>query len=282
MATTWEIRLPGDDPTYARQAAGEAFREVDRLERLLSRFQEGGEVWCVNHLREGEEFRLSEETHGCLLRALRMQEITGGAFHPGLGGVMDRVRSGGDWESELAAVARGCLALDDSLPLVVCVREGFQLDLGAIGKGYALECVRTLLSDWGFSTMLLNAGGSSLLGAGTAWEIRLHGDAVRPTVFLRDLAVGSSGLSVQGRHMVDVRTGTRDPRHHRSWAFCRNAADADALSTAAMFMDAAEIASALEALGSPGAVLLETMDGNRLVKHLQAHPADFAADLGLS
>lgn len=282
MATTWEIRLPSDDAAYARQAAGEAFREVDRLERLLSRFQEGGEVWCVNHLRAGEQLRLSEETHGCLLRAMRMQDITGGAFHPGLGGVMDRVRSGGDWQSELAEISRGCLAVDDVLPLVACVREGFQLDLGAIGKGYALECVRALLSDWGFSAMLLNAGGSSLLGAGTAWEIRLRGDAIRPSVLLRDLAVGSSGLSVQGRHMVDVRTGTRDPRHHRSWAFCRNAADADALSTAAMLMDGAEIDAALAAFGEPGAVLLETLAGNQLVKRLHAHPAGFAADLGLS
>ena len=79
MATTWEVRLPSEDRMYARQAATEAFREVDRLERLLSRFQEGGEIWCVNHLRTGEQLQLSEETHECLLSALRMHEMTQGA-----------------------------------------------------------------------------------------------------------------------------------------------------------------------------------------------------------
>lgn len=281
MATMWEIRLPSEDRVYARQAAMEAFREVDRLERLLSRFQEGGEIWCVNHLRKGEQLQISEETHGCLLRAMRMHELSGGYFHPGLGGVMDRVRAEGDWAPELATLDQGCLIVDEHSPVVECQAEGFRIDLGAIGKGYALDRIKVLLEEWGFSKMLLNAGGSSLLGAGQAWELRLLGDAIRPMIRLEGWAVGSSGTSVQGRHLVDARRGTREARHHRSWAFHREAAYADALSTAAMLMESAEIERMLADFDEPSVVLLETLEEGALVRRLHASADEWARALGL-
>jgi len=281
MATTWEIRLPSEDQAYARQAAAEAFREVDRIERLLSRFQEGGEIWCVNHLRTGGQLQISEETHECLLRAMKMHEVSGGAFHPGMGGVMDRVRAEEDWSPELRVLDQGCLVVDEQDPVVACAAEGFQIDLGAIGKGYALDRLRILLEEWGFSRMLLNAGGSSLLGIGQAWELRLLGDSIRPIIKLQDVAVGSSGTSVQGRHIVDPRRGVREARHHRSWAFHHEAAYSDALSTAAMLMEPEEIARMLADLAEPCVVLLETREGNRLVKRLHVSSDELARDLGL-
>ena len=281
MATTWEIRLPSEDRAYARQAATEAFREVDRLERLLSRFQEGGEIWCVNHMRTGERLQISEETHACLLQALRVHELSLGAFHPGLGGVMDRVRAEKDWAAELGVLEEGCLVVDDQAPVVACTAEGFRLDLGAIGKGFALDRLRTLLEEWGFSQMLLNAGGSSLLGLGMPWELRLRGDAIRPLIVLQDMAVGSSGTSVQGQHIVDTRRGTREAWHHRSWVFHREAAYADALSTAALVMESSEIEVMLRKVEEPAVVVLETMEGNQLIKRLHAVAEDLPRQLGL-
>lgn len=281
MATTWEIRLRTEDVAEARNAAGEAFREVDRLERLLSRFQEGGEIWCINHLKAGEQLHVNEETHECLLRAMRMHEVSGGAFHPGLGGVMDRVRAEDDWKDEFEALEQGCLVVDDESPIVACVAPGFQIDLGAIGKGYALDCIRKMLGEWGYSDMLLNAGGSSLLGTGGKWEVRLLGDSIRPMVSLQDMAVGSSGTSVQGQHIVDARSGAREAKNHRSWAFANEAAYADALSTAALLLNADEIEQMLATFGEPCVVLLETLEGNRLIKKLHSSSEEVARQIGL-
>ncbi len=92
---------------------------------------------------------------------------------------------------------------------------------------------------------------------------------------LQDMAVGSSGTSVQGQHIVDTRRGTREARHHRSWAFHQEAASADALSTAALLMESAEIEQMLATLAEPCVVLLETMEGNRLTKRLHASGKTF-------
>lgn len=282
MATLWEIRLPAEEEPYARQAAAEAFREVERMENLLSRFREGGDVWCLNHLPAGGELQLSEETAACLTRALEIQTLTNGAFHPGLGGVMDRVRAGESWEQSLTEINTGCLELAEDSTLVRCTQEGMRLDLGAIGKGFTLERVHALLVEWGFSAMLLSAGGSSVLAAGQPWEMRLRGDSIRPTVTLRDLAVGSSGSSVQGQHIIDVRRGTRETAHLRSWAICERAADADALSTATLQMEADEIEQTLAAFGAPCVIVLETFQDNRIVRRQFSSSESFAAGIGLN
>lgn len=283
MATTWEFRVEAEDPEIARRAAVEAFREVDRLERLLSRFVEGSDVWCLNHLQRGGQRRIGDETHACLMRAMEMQEITSGAFDAGLGGVMDAVRKESpDWKQSLAALGEGCLALDDAQPIVACVEPGFQLDLGAIGKGFALDWARRVLAEWEITSALLSAGGSSILCIGEQpWPIRMLGDFLRTDISLREAAVGSSGKSVKGDHIVDTRRQTRQTLHHRAWAFCTNAADADALSTAAMVMDEAEIGETLRRYAQPAVIVLETIEQSCLVKRIYSEHPDFAAAIGV-
>jgi len=286
MATTWEFRLLAADPENARRAATETFREVDRLERLLSRFVEGSDVWCLNRLPRGEHRRIGDETAACLARAVELQAITDGAFHPGLGSVMDIVRgenTAQDWRATLAAAEDGCLAIDDEHGVVACLEPGFQLDLGAIGKGFTLDFITHMLAEWEIDSALLSAGGSSLLAWGREpWNVRLLGDAIRPDVTLKNIAIGSSGLSVQGDHIVDARRQTRETQHRRAWAFCARAADADALSTAAMVMSADEITAAQQRLDEPSVIVLETVAEGRLAKRIHAQPAGFATALGLT
>ena len=60
---------------------------------------------------------------------------------------------------------------------------------------------------------------------------------------VENFAVGASGTSVLGAHIVDARTGkVPEKQPFRTWAFCANAAIADAMSTAFMLLDKSEIA----------------------------------------
>jgi thiamine biosynthesis lipoprotein len=103
-------------------------------------------------------------------------------------------------------------------------RPGVELDLGGIGKGYAVDRVVSLLRQRGIASALVNLGGSSVYGLGAppgrrAWEIGIQ-DPTDParvalTVPLRDRALSVSGGTqrffekdgVTYAHIMDPRTG---------------------------------------------------------------------------
>lgn len=249
MATAFEVRIASDDADYARRAATEAFVIVDRLENLLSRFREHSEISRLGRLDDGEGMRVSPETFECLRLATAMQAATGGAFDPALG---HRLAPDGNTEE------RGRLILypEDS----AVAREGgpVKLDLGAIGKGYALDLVARMLAEWELTSALLIAGGSSLLALDgptpdTGWEVTL---TRRQSFRLRRKALGASGGAIKGAHILDPRDGKPCHLHARTWAVATSAAEADALSTACMLLEPEEIAEVCAALPESGAALL--------------------------
>ena len=126
-----------------------------------------------------------------------------------------------------------------------------ELNLGSIGKGYALDRCRELLEAGGMTDFLLHGGQSSLLARGSrnpggdeGWWIGVR-DPLRPggrlgLLRLHDRALGTSGTGTQffyhaGRrygHILDPRTGQPAEGVLSSTVLARTAAEADALSTA--------------------------------------------------
>ena len=253
MATYWEVRLAHPDATYARQAARAAFAVADRLDGLLSRFREDSEVSQIRSLAPGEVLRISADTFHCLRLAAEMQTLTGGAFDPGLGAQMDIQRAGAAATNAAAAAAfpvRGHLLMDPE-NFTVGVQNGpVALDLGAIGKGFALDRMAEELETWDVPRALLVAGGSSILALdgpedAAGWEVSI---APSKTLRLHRCAVGASGTAVKGAHILDPRTGHPVPGPYRAWALHPCAAVADALSTAWMLLGPDEIGQACRAL----------------------------------
>lgn len=260
MATLFEFRLSHPDENYARQAMRAGFRELDRLEGLLSRFREGGDVWRINHASPGEVLRIGEECHACLLRAAAVSEATFGAFDPTVGAAAALAREGRGREADADALAEALaqrsafgLTVDEHAPFVRVNEERDTLDLGGIGKGFALDRVRGLLSDWGVENGLLCGGGSSLLAFGSpesgGWSVNLAGAREKTRGNLLDCSIGASGTGEQGLHLIDPRRGGQRCLHARAWAVATDAAAADAFSTAWMTMTREEIASVLRTNG---------------------------------
>ena len=272
MNTAFTVTIRSDDAALASSAAEAAFARIDGIERLLSRFNDTSDVACISALKPGEVGVVAPETMDALLACARACEATGGAFDPTVGPVMRRLKKAGmKWE-ELSkdvledAFARGGmqrLVLDAEHRRVSVKRDRLgrdtplELDFGGIGKGFALDaCAKVLedeqfemtdyLLDAGTSTQLVR-GGPWRIGVGGAWKGRTRCETV---LELRKGAVSGSGFELQGAHIVDVRRRTAARRWAQTWSRAKSAAVADALSTASLSMDVAEIERACAALGA--------------------------------
>jgi thiamine biosynthesis lipoprotein len=239
MATLFEIQCVHPAASYARQAAQAAFDLVDRLEQEQSRFVANSDVSRINHLSAGQGTRVSPSTMECLQIARRMYDVTGGAFDISIGS--------------------GLLGLE-LVPDEFAVHasaEGVRLDLGGIGKGYAVDRVGELLEEWEIRHALVHGGFSSVLALEAppdrdGWPLTLSSpwredQEVLARVSARHQAFSASGTQKKD-HIRDLRTGQALAGRAVWVALPREgegredaAAVAEALSTAFMVLPEEEV-----------------------------------------
>jgi FAD:protein FMN transferase len=251
MATVFEVYAVHPDERYAAQAAQAAFDLADRLERELSRFRSNSDITRVNNLASGESTSVGPSTLECLVIARHLFDLTGGAFDISIG------------------TGLPSLELDADDFKVRATADGVQVDLGGIGKGYAVDLMAELLEEWGIERALVHGGFSSVLALEApadrdGWPLTLS-DPGAPSRVLSRLSMRQTALSASGvrkaDHIVDPRTGEPVRGRLAAWvalprpaaAGVRAPADeaprlapgavADALTTAFMLLGAEEIAS---------------------------------------
>ena len=245
MATQFQVRIADEEKTYAAQTAQAAFALTDDLESRLSRFRANSEISHIAQLAVGEKLRLSGPVFACLKIAKQMEHTTRGTFSA-TATALQRQPTRPLWS-----------LLPDEFS-VRCDSGKLEFDLGAIGKGFALDRMAEVLREWSCSAFLLVAGGSSIL-AGDApketagWSCGLGDDNSPQRYWLKNCSLSGSGLAVKGRHIFDPRTGSPTVQRNRVWALTETAAESDALSTAAMIMHESEIA---EVVGKNGGWLV--------------------------
>jgi thiamine biosynthesis lipoprotein len=266
MATFFEIAVAGQEPDYARQAAAAAFRELDRLENELSRFVETSYISRANLLARGESILLSPDVLECLLIAADLTLATGRTFDPAYASVRPP-----DLAADLPPYQ-----LDPASFTLTSLAETLRLDLGAVGKGYALDWMANMLRDWGITAACLNSGGSSVLALGASapgengWPVGVGEGRSHRTIRLIDASLSGSGIAVQGHHLIDPRTGQPADRTTRTWALAPTAAQADGLSTGFFLMPEPEIAALCTTHPQIGAALATADDGLTVFGALQA------------
>jgi thiamine biosynthesis lipoprotein len=250
MGTIYELMIAGEEQSYAGQAAQAVFREIERLEGLFSRFNACSEIGQINRLEPGGSLRIGLETYECLRTAEQVRLETEGAFD-----VNFRKRTSGSWlpSYEVHCGASGFFIRIRS-GVLGQKAERLDLDLGGIGKGYALDRAVSILSDWSIRRYLVHGGTSTAAAAGSApglrpgesgWPVGVGGGWELPgmskRVLLKDRALSGSGTEVKGRHIKEPKTGRPADAHQAAWVSHPSAAAADALSTAFMVMDTKEV-----------------------------------------
>jgi thiamine biosynthesis lipoprotein len=240
MATEFQVRIAGEEKRYAAQAAQAAFALTDKLESQLSRFCANSDISQIAQLAPGGQLRVSEPVFACLEIAKKMELATRGAF----------------------SITATALKTQPAQPQWSLLKEQFSIrcdcgklefDLGAIGKGFALDRMAEVLREWDCPAFLLVAGGSSILAGepplGTAgWSCGLGDDNSPQRFWLKNGSLSGSGLAVKGQHIFDPRTGEPAARKDRAWALSPTAAESDALSTEAMVLDEANVSNVILSL----------------------------------
>jgi thiamine biosynthesis lipoprotein len=250
MGTIFEVLIAGQEAGYAAQASQAAFREVDRLEALFSRFNATSEIGQINRLQADGLLRVSLDAFECLKIAARVQRETAGAFD------VNFRRAGGPSKApdfDLTEAEAGFQVRLRQNFLGRPSAAGLDLDLGAIGKGFALDKAASILADWSVERFLIHGGTSTALAAGNApglsqgengWPVGVGGTWELPDVpkrvLLHGRALSGSGTEVKGRHIRDPRTGRPAEGHLAAWVSHPSAAESDALSTAFMAMSSKE------------------------------------------
>jgi thiamine biosynthesis lipoprotein len=247
MNTVFEVHVAGADARYGGEAAQAAFALVDRLEGELSRFRHNSDITRVNHLAAGEGTRVGEAALECLLIARHLYDLTGGAFDIAIG------------------TGLPSLEIDAEAFEVRASADGVRVDLGGIGKGYAVDLMAELLEEWNLERAFVHGGFSSAVAleppdAGDGWPLTLSDPREPSRIFtrlsMRQAALSASGVR-KGDHIRDPRTGEPVRGRLAAWVALPRpartapgaepgpriapAAVADALTTAFMLLDVEEI-----------------------------------------
>jgi thiamine biosynthesis lipoprotein len=249
MATQFAFLVEHDDVRYAGQLCDEAFRQIDRLETELSRFDPSTDIASISQLKPGDSMVLTLDAFECLKMAQFVAADTNGAFDATIGPVFacwrtpdgkPRTPSPEDLAAARERTGWQLLMMDEESHLIGVRKPGVRVDLGAIGKGYALDVAAAVFEEWDVTRALLSAESTALAldppEGKEGWTV----NADEPVV-LRQRAVSGSGVAVQGQHIFDPRTGQPVRDRTQVWAFAPSGAWADALSTAFFVMSEEEI-----------------------------------------
>jgi len=245
MKTVFSLSIIEGDPVLARDSVRSAIQLLDQIENCLSRYIEGSDVWQINHMKTGQSIFISELSYDCIRLGLEAREQTGGLFDITLGRQIEHQKSREDSpQPELA----GLLQIDPARPRVHCLEAGREIDLGGIGKGYALDCMAARLKEWGIRAALLSAGSSTQLAFGEkAWQIQLEGESSNQVVQLKNQAISASGTRIQGAHILYPGSDGQRPQPHACVRVLDDSATAaDVWSTATMLMTKEEINALIE------------------------------------
>lgn len=261
MGSYFEVALPANAPA-ALALAERALDRIEALEAQMTIYRDDSELAAINAHAHEQPIPVEPKLFGLLQRAIALSQATSGAYDVTSGalslawGFVRGPKRVPDPVTLAAARERSGfqrVTLDPARRTIHFQCPGIVLNLGSIGKGFALDEAAAIVREhWWPTPALLHGGHSSALAVGSPpdqfggrWPIALR-DPLSParplgTIHLRNRALGTSGNAfqtftadgVEYGHILDPRTGSPAQVEALSvTVLAPTAADADALSTA--------------------------------------------------
>lgn len=262
MGNHFQISAVADEEGWAHRCIDAAILEIQRIEKLLTTFNEESETALINRNAGIQPVAVSRETFQLIERSMRISRITQGAFDITYGSVDKRLwnfdtqlHSLPDKETAkkmATLIDYRNIILDDVQCTVMLKKEGMRIGFGGIGKGYAAERAKYVMKQMGVQSGVVNAAGDmtawGLQPNGKQWTIGIADPNSKDKVFsymnMTDMAVATSGnyekyIIIDGKkysHTINPKTGLPIRGIKSVTIICQNAEVADAMATPVMIM----------------------------------------------
>jgi thiamine biosynthesis lipoprotein len=262
MGNAFQISAVAEDEDWANERIDAAIHEIQRIEKLLTTFNDESETALINKNAGVAPVHVSRETFNIIERSVRISTITQGAFDITYGSVDKRLwnfdthmKSLPDKETAKKTVRLinyRNIILDKEKTTVFLKEKAMRIGFGGIGKGYAAEKAKQVMKEMGIESGVVNASGDMTTWGyqpnGNPWTLGIANPNAKQEIFsymnITNLAVATSGnyekyIIVDGKkysHTIDPRTGLPVSGIKSVTIISANAEIADAMATPVMIM----------------------------------------------
>jgi len=262
MGNNFEFSVLADDPSWAEVCIRQAIAEVQRIEKLLTTFNEGSQTNAINARAGIEPVVVDKEVFDLIERSLRLSALTQGAFDITYGSMDKRFWNFDQRMTELpdAKTAKEMVRLINYRNVIlhkenntVFLKEkGMRIGFGGIGKGYAADRAKAIMVSAGVKDGIVNAAGDLTVWGkqpdGQSWTIGIADPGKKNLPFaslqLTESSVATSGNyekftiidGVRYSHTIDPKTGYPVHGIKSVTIICTSAEIADAMATPVMVM----------------------------------------------
>ena len=262
MGNRFQLSVVGENEEWANRCIDAGVNEIQRIERLLTTYNEESETARINRFAGIEPVAVSEETFLIIERSIRISRVTQGAFDITYGSVDKRlwnfdtglkVLPDKETAKKMARLINYRNILLDKENMTVMLKEkGMRIGFGGIGKGYAAERAKCVMKAIGVESGIVNASGDmttwGLQPNGQPWTIGIVDPNAKGKIFsymnITDMAVATSGnyekyILINGKkysHTINPKTGLPIRGIKSVTIISRNAEIADAMATPVMIM----------------------------------------------
>ena len=229
MGTVFEIAAYGESSEQTSNAIDKAFQEIVRVDDVMSNYKPESELSTLNRSAQYHRVKVPQDLYRVIEQAIQFSKMSEGKFDITVAPLVNLWKSAlsGDALPSPAQLheAQTCIGYEkiELTPpdYIMFHSRCMQLDLGAIGKGYAVDRAGEVLASVQIQDAFINAGGSTILAMGSppgqaAWLVHLRDPShtVDPYIMLKDESISTSEQtapsllgSESAGHIIDPSIG---------------------------------------------------------------------------
>lgn len=257
MGTWWRIVLYATNEVQARTAVDEAFNKIKELEDKFTDYYAESELMQLCYKSGKGGVKVSDELYEIIEKAIRISELTEGAFDITTGPIVQLWRWSGrhrqlpskeKMDKAISLVGYKNIKMNPKEKTITLTREGMRLDLGGVAKGYAADKCLKILKKHGINRALVAASGDIAVGEAPpgkkGWKIDIGSgedqtNTLGMVLELRNKGISTSGdveqfIEIEGirySHILNPRTGLGLTNRIQATVIAENATLSDPLAT---------------------------------------------------